>query len=307
MASAGTSCSTSSKSSATKLGFTHELFNDVVRVNVPCPRRKGWEYWHLLSSDRHWDNPHSNRKLQEKHLKEVYERGGSWSDSGDLFCVMQGRDDRRGSKAAVRPEHQSDRYFDKVVDDAVDWFGPYASRLVWVSDGNHEEAVTKRHETDLRARFVKGLNNHKSYRANIFRAPFANYTIFRFPYEGDGSSKVTLYTDHGWGGGGPVTQDMIQHNRRMTYVDADIIASGHTHGSWAMDHVRIHVTPQGKIQRREQLHLKMPSYKDEYGKGHGGWALRKRGAGPRPNGAWWLHFTWDTYYDRVVYDAIRAR
>jgi hypothetical protein len=305
----GSKSSTKSSSAASvdELGFEHEQFNDVVRVSIPCPRTKDWEFWCLLSSDRHWDNPHSDLKLQKKHLDQVYERRGCWIDAGDLFCVMQGKKDKRGHKSAVRPEHAVDAYYDKIVDDAVDWFGPYASRWVWSSSGNHEDAILNHNETDLHRRLVKNLNDHKDYQSNIIAANFANWTIFRFPYSSEGSSKVTLYTDHGWGGGGPVTQDTIQHNRRMTYVDADIIASGHTHGSWTMDHVRAHVTPQGKIQRRDQMHIKMPSYKDEYGKGEGGWALRKRGAGPRPIGAWWLRFTYDNHYDRVVFDTLRAR
>ena len=49
-------------------------------------------------------------------------------------------------------------------------------------------------------------------------------------------------------------------------------------------------TTHGKIYHDEQLHLKVPSYKEEYVDGYGGWHI-ERGGPPKPTGAMWLRFS----------------
>ena len=76
----------------------------------------------------------------------------------------------------------------------------------------------------------------------------------------------------------------------MNYiVGADIMLSGHVHRSWLMENVRHAVNKQGIVERRTCWYVKTPTYKDEYGKGLGGFPVEK-GHGPRPLGAWWMRF-----------------
>jgi hypothetical protein len=64
---------------------------------------------------------------------------------------------------------------------------------------------------------------------------------------------------HGWGGGGPITQDMIAQSRRaMMYPDADIILTGHTHDSWVMDRQVEKLSANGKISLASQTAIKTP-------------------------------------------------
>ena len=78
---------------------------DIHEITIEGKGRKAWDQWVLLSSDRHWDNPKSNRGLQKRHLELAKERKAIIIDNGDLFCLMQGRYDPRGNKSAIRPEH----------------------------------------------------------------------------------------------------------------------------------------------------------------------------------------------------------
>ena len=72
-------------------------------------------FWVLLTSDRHHDNPHCNQELEKKHLDEAKERNAVIIDYGDLFCAMQGKFDRRASKDHIRPAHQHGNYLDRLV------------------------------------------------------------------------------------------------------------------------------------------------------------------------------------------------
>ena len=94
----------------------------------------------MLISDLHWDNPKCNRELLSKHLKEAVERNAYIIINGDFFCLMQGRADPRRAKNEIRPEHNQGNYLQAVVNDAVQWFKPYAKHIALIGYGNHEPA-----------------------------------------------------------------------------------------------------------------------------------------------------------------------
>ncbi len=281
------------------------LHRNVVAVDIPYQAKKDWEFWVLLTSDRHWDNPHSDQALQRRHLEQAKLRGAPVVDVGDLFCAMQGKYDKRSSKADIRPEHLDGNYLDRLVDTAAGFFSPYAQNLVVIASGNHEESISKNHETNLIERLVSQLN--AGGRGNVTHGGFAGWVFFRFrPSEGGPWRTIRLHYDHGYGGGGPVTRDVIQSSRRAVYLpDADIVVSGHTHDQWALPITRARVSAAGKPFLDEQLHLKLPTYKEEYGDGFSGWHAR-RGAPPKPVGAVWLRFTYSGRQERVIFDAIRS-
>lgn len=269
-----------------------------------------WESWGFLGSDEHWDNPHSNHDLMRKHLDQVLERGAWRISAGDALCLMQGKFDKRSNKASLRPEHQVDNYLDAVINTAADFFEPYAKNFVLIATGNHEAAIAERYETNMIDRLVGVLNSRTG--SHIGNGGFSGWLILSFrPKNAKGSARsnrIVIHYDHGYGGGGPVTDDMIQHQRRATYLpDADIVLSGHTHGAFIREMARVRLNRDGTIRHDIQTHIKIPSYKDEYREGYGGWATASKGMPPKPQGGWWLRFFWDRSKSRVLYEVIRAQ
>ena len=92
----------------------------------------------LLLSDLHWDNPKCDRSLLTRHLKQAQERGAKVIINGDFFCFMQGKYDPRRNKMDILPEHNKANYIDAVIEDAVNWFAPYAKDILLIGYGNHE-------------------------------------------------------------------------------------------------------------------------------------------------------------------------
>jgi hypothetical protein len=279
----------------------NRLGPNVFDVTVPFRGAAGWEAWTLVTSDRHWDNPHSDLQLQAYHLDQAKERGASVLDLGDFFCAMQGKWDKRSSKGDIRPEHQNGNYLDSLVDTAAEWLQPWSKNIVMIASGNHEESIKTRHETDLIERLCALTN--AGGRASIGHGGFGGWVIFRFrPTHGGGWQSVNLHYDHGYGGGGPVTRDTIQAQRRAVYLpDADIILSGHTHDKWVMSHVRARISPQGVPYLSEQVAAKCPTYKEEYGTGAGGWHCR-RGAPPKPVGGLWIRWFWSRREHKIKFE-----
>ena len=244
----------------------------------------------LLRGDAHHDNPHSDWSMERRHLEEVKDTGGAVLDVGDLFCAMQGKYDKRASKSTIREEHQAGDYLDALVRTAADFYGPYAKYWAVMGLGNHEQSIYQKHETHLTARLVERLNDRHG--SNIQCGGYTGWLIVRAKLPSGKSVSRKIWYCHGYGGGGPVTADMIQVAGRMpiSLGNADIIVSGHTHDKWTRQISRQWISDHGKITR-DTIHLvKTATYKDEYGTGHGGWHV-ETGKPPKPMGAYFAEFT----------------
>jgi len=250
--------------------------------------RAGWEQWVLLSSDRHHDNQHCDQELEKRHLDMAVEREALVIDAGDIFDVMQGKDDRRASKDDLRVENKRTAYLDSVLKSAADFYGPYAPHLGVMGRGNHEAAIIDKHGVDLISNLVSRLNI--DHNGTVFAGGYGGWVVFRFEIHKTVITSRLLKYFHGSGGGGPVTRGVIQTNRMaVMYPDADIVFSGHTHDSWIVPIARERITMAGTQYQDVAYHVRTPTYKDEYRSGEGGWHV-ERGGPPKPIGAVWLRF-----------------
>jgi hypothetical protein len=263
---------------------------NVLSVKMPNVKA-GWSQKFLLRSDAHHDNIHCRQDLEKQHLIDAKKYGAGILDTGDLHCCMQGKYDKRSDKSQCRPENQCTNYLDSIVDSAAKFYAPYAQNFINFGMGNHESAILNRHETNLSERLANQLNSQTG--SDIKVLGYTGWIRFQFIIQKTRYYKQVLWYTHGYGGGGPVTQDLIQSNRQLVYIEnADIMMSGHVHRSWLVEFVRHRVADSGRVERREGWYVKLPTYKDSYGKGVGGFEVEK-GHGPRPLGAWWLEFSFE--------------
>ena len=278
--------------------YTVEASNDVTTVRM-TGIDAGWEQWFLLTSDIHWDNPHCDRALYKKHLDQAKDRNSGIFCFGDFFCAMQGKFDKRSSRESLRPEHQSNNYFDALVDTATDYLTPYRDNIVMFSPGNHETAIAKHNETDLMRRLCNSLD--------IACGGYAGYVRFLFSRnESGGRTNHKLFYHQGYGGGGPVTKGVIQTNRRAVWLpDAHSVITGHVHESTSVVLPRVRLAPSGVTYLDEQTHITLATYKQEFDL-KGGWHL-ERGAPPKPLGGMWLRFFWNSQSrNHIGHEFVRA-
>lgn len=234
----------------------------------------------LFMGDLHWDHPRTDRNAMRRVLNEAVERDAWIVLLGDTFCAMQGKYDRRGTKEAVRPEHQRDDYFTALTETAAEWFKPYAKHIWLVLDGNHESAVKKNHEVDLVKHFVDALGEP------ILRPGYTTYALVRFKRQNQ-QATAPIWLGHGSGGNSPVTKGTISAQRRaVMYPDARVLVTGHIHNQWYVAHPQLRVNKTGKITSVLQEHFSVGTFKDDYGGGKGGWAVEK-GFGPTVPSVWW--------------------
>jgi len=290
------------------MGWTvRKIERNVIQIDIDLLRNSDWVQWVLLRSDVHHDNPKCDQELEKKHLDEALQYNAPVIDNGDLFCAMGGQWDKRASKELLRPEHQGNNYFDLLVDTAAEFYRPYKDIFAVLAKGNHETAVTKRHETDLTDRLAAKM---RSYGSPVQASGYGGWVVFRFL--DDRSNKgnpikdtIRLYHYHGSGGGGPVTRGTIQTNRIAVYTpDADVVLTGHTHDEWTVTIPRQRLSNRNVVYRDEQLHIRPPGYKDAWGDGAAGWEV-ERMLGPKALGSAWLCFSCHDH--RILIDSQRAK
>lgn len=274
----------------------------VVRVEVDA-NGADWSLDTLWRSDAHHDNALSNRKAEKLHLDQARDRGGLIFDCGDAFDAMQQKGDPRSDRSQLRDEHNRNGYFDALVDEAAAFYAPYCDNWVFMSPGNHETAVTDRHGTNLTERLAEGMRT----RAGADRGPmvgtYQGWVALHFKWGVRNSQTFKFRYTHGYGGGGPVTKDMIQTSRQLAVIEnCDFLLSGHTHDSWHCIQSRTYLDDYGNEKTRNVTMLKLGTYKSEFEAGSG-WAVRV-GHPPRPIGAWFI-----TFYksgDRIKYRVTRT-
>jgi UDP-2,3-diacylglucosamine pyrophosphatase LpxH len=239
----------------------------------------------LLISDVHWDNPKCDRDLLRKHLEQAKEIGSDILLNGDTFCCMMGKYDPRRSKDGIRPEHNKANYLDAVVNDAIEWFSPYAHLIKVVGYGNHETAILKNLETDLIDRFVFGLNAANN--TNVQVGGYGGWIVYSFN-RANSTKAYRIKYFHGSSGGGVVTRGVIQFNRMAAMVEnADMVWMGHVHEDHELSYTVERINAANKVELREILMVRTPTYKEEYNEGKGGWHV-ERGAPPKTLGGRWL-------------------
>jgi len=258
----------------------------------------------LLTSDVHFDNPKCDRDLYFKHLDQAKEKQAGVFCFGDFFCLMQSRRDKRGSKGSIRPEHNTDNYFDSVILDSADHLKPYAQNLVLFSDGNHETAVLKNMETNPLERFTAAINYR--FGGSMVHAGYQGFVDFVFEYDSKAGGRIqrkTLYFHHGkWGGVvSKGTQSVARYSSMVP--QADIIITGHTHDSWHVIQPQLRFRQNGETYIKEQVHIKSATYKEEFNR-EGGWAVEKI-VMPKSLGGWWLHFYYES--EQIKFKLERAK
>ena len=177
-------------------------------------------------------------------------------------------------------------YFMDVLDDAVRFFGQYADRILFLSMGNHEDSVKKRHELDLLSIMSYKLKQEYNWKGTL--GPYEGWLLFRVLEGSTAKNRGTIkaYYTHGAGGNAPVTRGVIQTSRRQVQISADMFISGHIHTQFAFPIPQRMVNNHGVEEIRDIVHLQLGCFKESH---RGSWEAQ-RGFGPANIGGYWVKF-----------------
>jgi len=232
----------------------------------------------LILSDVHFDSTECDRKLLTTHLDQAKEIGAPVIIIGDWFDSMRSTGDRRMTHGAREGLDRLD-YLDALVDESAAYLEAYKDNIALLTQGNHESAMLKHHNTNLTARLATRIGSEYG--------PYRGWLCLRYIRPANNrTTLVRMYYDHGSGGSAPVTRGVIKTNRRAVMLpDADVVISGHIHERWIVEVPRIKLMRNYKVDQRSQLHASSGTYKKE--DLSEGWAAEK-GFGPAALGGLWL-------------------
>jgi hypothetical protein len=239
----------------------------------------------LFKSDEHADNKQADLDLIRKQDQQAVDIGAPILKLGDTMCAMEGKWDKRASESHLRPEMRGGNYLDRLVNFHAELCRPFAANIAIISDGNHETAMLKHHQTDLLERLVSTLRQDGSPALHM---PFTGFVRIRFEDQHKHADSKVLHYHHGYGGGGEVTRGLIDNSRTRGQYAADIYYSGHIHRRNLDENVMMTLDRAGNVVERTQLFLRGSCYKRE-GMDGGGYHVEK-GRSARPLGGWWVHF-----------------
>jgi hypothetical protein len=256
---------------------------------IQCKGDVGWEQWVLLRSDAHHDNPKCQMDLEKEHLDLAVKRGAVIIDLGDCLDLMQGVSDRRQCKSQLRSSQLAAAYFDRVIDEAAEFYAPYAQNWAVLGQGNHESAWLKHHETcptTNLVRAIKSLNKESKMGAG----GYGGWVKLQVDVNNTRLAWALRY-HHGSGGSAPMSMGVLDSRRMFSWVDgADVIAVGHNHQSNIAGITREYLETRNGVYEVRHRHcdfVRCGTYKQDWGDGSGGWIVEK-GSGPSPIRAKWL-------------------
>lgn len=237
----------------------------------------------FVCSDIHFDNPKCNRDKFFKDMDRAKKAGAYIVITGDFFCLMQGKYDRRRAKSAIRPEHNADNYLDLVINDAAEQLAPYADNILIITKGNHETSVSRNCETYILERLVERINTKKGSRIQV--GAYRGYLTMRLDKHGRYHTIDIGYNHGNWGG--IITKGTLSVVRNAAVMpDCDIMLTGHTHDGWIVTQPRFKKNIHKRtVEIKNQWHVKTGTYKEEFAEGSG-WAVERIGMPKHIGGAW---------------------
>jgi hypothetical protein len=175
------------------------------------------------------------------------------------------------------------------VNDAVQWFKPYAKHIALIGYGNHETSVIRNVEFDALQMFVMLLNHECG--TDVQLGGYGGAILFGFAHSPNTNhyTRFAMHYFHGSGGGGVVTKGVIQDQRIMAMVEGyDCTWQGHVHELYHHINVISYLNRTNYMMRQRPLHqIRTATYKEEYAGGVGGFHV-ERGRPPKPLGGYWM-------------------
>jgi len=248
---------------STTPNFTVERKSKCIVVSQPLEVGEVQHY--LVRADAHHDSPYANVKLEKELLDEALERKALIFDVGDCFDAMQGTNDRRSSnKGKIKALQDRDDYWNALVENAAEFYRPYAKNWVMFSQGNHESSILKHNEVDITKMLVEKLRAEDG--SQVLAGGYGGYVKLRFTVGGTSRFAKTIKYFHGTGGAAPVTLGMIQTQRQQAdHGLVDVFWGGHNHNYFNCIRPERVLLPSCKEVVKQVRHMNIPSTKETGG------------------------------------------
>jgi hypothetical protein len=185
---------------------------------------------------------------------------------------MQGKNDRRSSKSKIDPLLLRSDYINGIIDELVNLLAPYASILGSFTYGNHETAIISKLEIDLLKMITHRLQ--VEHNSPVMLGGYSGWIVTRWKSNNRRQTSTTIKTFYRHSGGsyGQVSKGVLAVDRMQVMQEgADMVVSGDNHQMWQVPIMLTHLDSQFNICQKRVNHFQIPTFKDEFKTGMGGW------------------------------------
>lgn len=240
----------------------NKIHQSIQKTVIPISRDDNFEI--IWIDDLHFDNPDTDKTKLKKILES--KPTAYICIGGDAFDLMDSFGDPRQSKDRISKNQWSDTYVNDILKSFVDFFQPYAKRLLCINFGNHEGSFLKRYGTDIGAIAASMLNDRTG--SSIVCGDYAGYINLCFQKDGivnESRSKIIYYT-HSSGSSGKRTKGTLAIDiLKGQHPSADIIIFGHDHDTFIKpEPVEIMARNKMKLEEKLMWFISAPTTKDEF-------------------------------------------
>ena len=234
-------------------------------TTIEIPIKLGEPLRTLFISDVHTDAPNCDRKLLFNHMRTVKRSGGLVFVIGDMWDLMQTRNDPRRSVDGKRPEDSTEEeYLDLVIESTLKFYDEFKDNIAFIGRGNHEDVITRYSGTNITKRFIKEINSSNIHGATAYGAYSG---IIRLKFMVDAGSKTPrpiiypIYYHHGAGGNARRTKGVLNVDMNEALISGvRMYVSGHDHNKWHMPRDKFFLGTKGELEVIDVHHMKLGSY-----------------------------------------------
>lgn len=260
-------------------------------VRIDKDTASNFEQWILLLADNHHDSKAADHDMERRLLEQAVERDAVVAFIGDTLDLMGGQGDRRAHKGGLRSSLLADNYFDKVIEQAADFYAPYASHIGIMATGNHESCWLRFHESNPTEHLVRAIKSRAV--TPVGAGGYGGYILFQIKLGSQRATYCVRY-QHGTGSGNAfASMGVLDAKRMYSWLEGvDSIVISHNHASNVVGIAREYLHTQNGAYRVEKRYcdfIRVGTTKDAWthSQGAGGWEVEK-GFGPSPTRQKWI-------------------
>lgn len=197
---------------------------------------------HLLS-DLHIGSAYTDYARLEADITAARDDpNGVVAIAGDVFDMILPGDEKRFRVDKLHPRVRCNDVVNECLEWACDLLWSVNDKIVFISEGNHDNKVSKKHSFDPIRDLCEQLG--------VARGDYAGLLRLRF----NGKKTYNVGYWHGHGGGATRMSAVKQSGRLLDIFDGlDACWTGHRHQRYACPTVRYSPTPRGLIERKVWL------------------------------------------------------
>jgi len=222
-------------------------------------------------SDIHIEAADTNMKRVKAELDWAREHEARVFIAGDLFEAIFPGDPRWNPSVMAKRIRKTNAPVNAALDDAVDFFTPYADLLDLIGYGNHESKVIDKCNYDMIDLMIELLCAGKKHRIRrggymgVIRIPM-NYANAKR----NASSNYTIAYHHGFGSSSGQSKGVLAFNK-VRIEGADCIWMGHLHARTATPECTWTIPQRGDMPHlRHILNIRTGAYKEPSWQQHSG-------------------------------------